>query len=186
MGMIELFLVAVGLSMDAFSVSVCGSLALRPAFRLREAIRFGAWFGGFQLLMPVIGYWAAYRVRSYIESFDHWIAFFLLLYIGINMIREAGEECPVNMESYSFSRMALLALATSIDALAVGVSFAFLDINIWHSAVLIGLVTFVFSFFGGLLGFKLGENSGGYAFKAGGSILCLIGLKILLEHTGYL
>ena len=94
MGMIELFLVAVGLSMDAFSVSVCGSLALRPAVRLREAIRFGAWFGGFQLLMPMIGYWAAYRVRSYIESFDHWIAFFLLLYIGINMIREGGGRMP--------------------------------------------------------------------------------------------
>lgn len=186
MGIIGLFLIAVGLSMDAFSVSVCGCLALRPAFRLREAVRFGAWFGGFQLLMPVIGYWAAYRARSYIESFDHWIAFFLLLYIGMNMIREAGEECPVNMESYSFSRMALLALATSIDALAVGVSFALLDINIWHSAVLIGLVTFAVSFLGGLLGFKLGENAGGYASKTGGMILCLIGLKILLEHTGYL
>ena len=87
-------LLGVGLAMDAFSVSVCGSLALRPAFRLREAIRFGAWFGGFQLLMPMIGYWAAYRVRSYIESFDHWIAFFLLLYIGINMIREGGGRMP--------------------------------------------------------------------------------------------
>ena len=186
MGMVELFLVAVGLSMDAFSVSVCGSLALRPAFRLREALRFGAWFGGFQFLMPVLGYWAAYQARSYIEQFDHWIAFFLLLYIGVTMIREAGQECPVGMESYSFSRMALLALATSIDALAVGVSFALLAINIWSSALLIGAVTFSFSFLGGLLGFKLGESAGSYASKTGGLILCLIGCKILLEHTGYL
>lgn len=186
MGIIELLLIAVGLSMDAFSVSVCGSMALRPARRALGAVKFGLWFGGFQLLMPILGYWAAYRFRSNIEAYDHWIAFFLLLYIGVNMIREAGKECPANLESYSFSRMALLAVATSIDALAIGVSFALLSINIWTSSLLIGITTFLFSFGGGLLGFKLGATFSSHAERTGGVILCLIGLKILLEHTGYL
>lgn len=186
MGIIELLFIAVGLSMDAFSVSVCGSMALRPASRMMGAMRFGVWFGGFQILMPIIGYWSAYRFRSAIEAYDHWIAFFLLLYIGINMIREAGKDCPVGLEGYSLSRMALLAIATSIDALAIGVSFALLDINIWVSSLLIGITTFLFSFWGGLLGFRLGRVFSSYAEKTGGVILCLIGLKILLEHTGYL
>ena len=185
MGIVELLLIAVSLAMDAFSVSVCGSLALTPSSRTAGALRFGAWFGIFQFLMPVIGYWVAYRAVEYIEAYDHWIAFLLLLYIGINMIREAGEEEDI-VESYSIKRMFLLAVATSIDALAVGVSFAVLDVNIWTSGLLIGIVTFVISFIGGTIGFKLGERFRSHATIAGGTILCLIGLKVLLEHTGFL
>ena len=185
LGIVELLLIAVSLAMDAFSVSICGSLALAPASRFAGALKFGAWFGAFQFLMPVIGYWAAYRAVEYIEAYDHWIAFFLLLYIGINMIREAGEEDEV-IESYSVKRMFLLAVATSIDALAVGVSFAMLEVNIWTSSILIGIVTFIISFIGGTIGFKLGERFRAHASRVGGLILCLIGLKVLLEHTGYL
>jgi len=184
-GFLELLLIAVSLAMDAFSVSICGSLALSPSSRLAGAFKFGAWFGVFQFLMPVIGYWTAYRAVEYIEAYDHWIAFFLLLYIGVNMIREAGEDSEV-IESYSVKRMFLLAVATSIDALAVGVSFAVLDVNIWTSSLLIGVVTFFISFLGGTIGFKLGERFRGCATRAGGLVLCLIGLKVLLEHTGYL
>jgi len=184
-GFLELLLIAVSLAMDAFSVSICGSLALAPSSRLAGAFKFGAWFGVFQFLMPVIGYWTAYRAVEYIEAYDHWIAFFLLLYIGVNMIREAGEESEV-IESYSVKRMFLLAVATSIDALAVGVSFAVLDVNIWTSSLLIGIVTFFISFLGGTIGFKLGERFRGCATRTGGLVLCLIGLKVLLEHTGYL
>ena len=161
MGFFELLLIAVSLAMDAFSVSICGSLALAPSSRFAGAVKFGAWFGAFQFLMPVIGYWTAYWAVEYIEAYDHWIAFFLLLYIGINMI-------------------------TSIDALAVGVSFAVLDVNIWTSSLLIGVVTFIISFLGGTIGFKLGERFRSHATRAGGLVLCLIGIKVLLEHTGYL
>ena len=185
MGIAALFIMAVGLAMDAFSVSICGSLALAPSSRFAGAVKFGAWFGLFQFLMPVIGFWTASWAVEYIEAYDHWIAFFLLLYIGINMIREAGEEAEV-IESYSVKRMFLLAVATSIDALAVGVSFAVLDVNIWTSSLLIGVVTFFISFLGGTVGFKLGEHFRSHATRAGGLILCLIGLKVLLEHTGYL
>lgn len=185
MGIVELLLIAVSLAMDAFSVSVCGSLALTPSSRTAGALRFGAWFGIFQFLMPVIGYWVAYRAVEYIEAYDHWIAFLLLMYIGINMIREAGGEEEV-VESYGIKRMFLLAVATSIDALAVGVSFAVLDVNIWTSGLLIGIVTFVISFIGGTIGFKLGERFRSHATIAGGTVLCLIGLKVLLEHTGFL
>ena len=185
MGFLELLLIAVSLAMDAFSVSICGSLALAPSSRLAGALKFGIWFGVFQFLMPVIGYWTAYRAVEYIEAYDHWIAFFLLLYIGVNMIREAGEEDEV-IESYSVKRMFLLAVATSIDALAVGVSFAVLEVNIWTSSLIIGVVTFGISFVGGIIGFKLGERFRAHASRTGGAILCLIGLKVLLEHTGYL
>ena len=185
MGFFELLLIAVSLAMDAFSVSICGSLALSPSSRFAGAVKFGAWFGAFQFLMPVIGYWTAYWAVEYIEAYDHWIAFFLLLYIGINMIREAGEDAEV-IESYGVKRMFLLAVATSIDALAVGVSFAVLDVNIWTSSLLIGVVTFIISFLGGTIGFKLGERFRNHATRTGGLVLCLIGLKVLLEHTGYL
>ena len=164
MSFFELLLIAVSLAMDAFSVSICGSLALAPSSRFAGAVKFGAWFGAFQFFMPVIGYWTAYWAVEYIEAYDHWIAFFLLLYIGINM----------------------LAVATSIDALAVGVSFAVLDVNIWTSSLLIGAVTFIISFLGGTIGFKLGEHFRSHATRTGGLVLCLIGLKVLLEHTGYL
>lgn len=185
MGVVELFFLAVGLSMDAFSVSICGSMALSPASRLKGAFSFGSWFGVFQFLMPVIGYFAAFWAHSYIERYDHWLAFLLLVYIGFGMIRESGKACEV-VTSYGKKKMFLLAVATSIDALAVGISFAFLNINVWTSSLLIGITTFIFSFVGGLVGFKLGDSLHAKAELAGGCVLCLLGVKILLEHLGYL
>ena len=183
MGIIEIILIGVGLSMDAFAVSVCGSMVLTPDNRLRGALRFGSWFGAFQFLMPVIGYFGAVSFRDYITEYDHWIAFFLLLYLGINMIREANEACHVKKD-YSVKEMAVLAIATSIDALAVGISLAFLNPDIWFASILIGVVTFAIAAFGGLAGFKLGAMAGKRADVAGGLVLIFIGVKILLEHTG--
>ena len=181
MGLAELLLLAVGLAMDAFAVSVCGSMVLIPDNRLRGALRFGSWFGAFQFLMPVIGYFGAVSFRDYITEYDHWLAFFLLLYLGINMIREANEACHVKKD---YSVKAVLAIATSIDALAVGISLAFLNTDIWSASILIGVVTFAIAAFGGLAGFKLGAMAGKRADVAGGLVLIFIGVKILLEHTG--
>lgn len=183
MGLAELLLLAVGLAMDAFAVSVCGSMVLIPDNRLRGALRFGSWFGAFQFLMPVIGYFGAVSFRDYITEYGHWLAFFLLLYLGINMIREANEACHVKKD-YSVKEMAVLAIATSIDALAVGISLAFLNTDIWSASILIGVVTFAIAAFGGLAGFKLGAMAGKRADVAGGLVLIFIGVKILLEHTG--
>ncbi len=187
MGFIELLLLSVSLAMDAFAVSICGSMVLAPEDRRAGALRFGIWFGGFQALMPIIGYFLAVSFIDYIRAYDHWIAFALLGYLGINMIREGleGEEEEIK-SSYSTKEMAVLAIATSIDALAVGVSFAFLDINIWLAATLIGVITLVISAFGGLVGFKLGTVVGQRANMIGGLVLICIGIKIVLEHTGFL
>ena len=180
MSLAELLLLAVGLAMDAFAVSVCGSMVLIPDNRLRGALRFGSWFGAFQFLL---GYYSAVSFRDYITEYDHWLAFFLLLYLGINMIREANEACHVKKD-YTVKEMAVLAIATSIDALAVGISLAFLNTDIWSASILIGVVTFAIAAFGGLAGFKLGAMAGKRADVAGGLVLIFIGVKILLEHTG--
>lgn len=187
MDFLTLFLIAVGLSMDAFSVAICKGLAMRRASVGRCAI-VGLWFGGFQALMPIVGYFVGVNFREAIESFDHWIAFALLALIGINMIREAlgkeeegvCEECE--KEALSARKMFPMAVATSIDALAVGVSFAFLNVDIWTSALAIGITTFVFSFGGVKIGNIFGARHKSKAELAGGIILILIGLKILLEH----
>ena len=185
MSLAELLLLAVSLAMDAFAVSVCGSMVLAPESRTAGALRFGLWFGFFQFLMPVIGYFAAASFRDYIVDYDHWLAFALLLYLGVNMIREAKEACEIK-KSYTTKEMAVLAVATSIDALAVGISLAFLNVNIWLSSTLIGVVTFVIAAFGGLAGFRLGSAVGARANICGGSVLICIGVKILLEHNGWL
>lgn len=187
MGFLELLLLAAGLAMDAFAVSICGSLALAPASRFGGAMRFGLWFGFFQALMPLVGFVCAVSFREYIETYDHWIAFILLTYLGFNMLREASaaDSCDLK-QHYSLREMLTLAVATSIDALAVGVSFAFLNVDIWTASFLIGLVTFIFSLIGGLAGFRLGERIGSRATMAGGCVLIVIGVKILLEHTGWL
>lgn len=185
MGFIELLLVAVGLAMDAFAVSICGSMALSPDSRTQGALRFGIWFGVFQALMPLLGYLAAVSFQSYIVDYDHWVAFVLLAYLGWNMISEATEACSIK-KSYTNKEMLVLAIATSIDALAVGVSFAFLQTNIWVAITLIGLVTFAIASFGGIMGFRLGSVVGKNANIFGGVVLIGIGLKILLEHTGFL
>ena len=182
MSLVELFLLAVGLSMDAFAVSVCKGLSM-PRVRVKHMLLCGAYFGGFQALMPLIGYLLGVRFQSMIERVDHWVAFVLLAIIGINMIREAlGSEEESLDASFSFKTMLLLAVATSIDALAVGVTFAFLNVQIVPAVCFIGAVTFVLSMLGVRLGSVFGTKWKQRAELAGGAILVLIGLKILIEH----
>ncbi len=185
MGLLELFLVAVGLSMDAFAVSICKGLSM-PKMRWKNALLAGVYFGGFQALMPAIGYLLGTQFEDAISSIDHWVAFVLLAVIGINMIREAvGEEESLD-DSFDVKTMLLLAVATSIDALAVGVTFAFLKVNIVFAVVFIGCTTFVFGIAGIKIGNVFGSRFRAKAQIAGGVILVLIGLKILLEHLGIL
>lgn len=185
MNFLELLLIAVGLSMDAFSVSVCKGLTTRK-FSLRMALTCGLWFGLFQALMPTVGYFLGAQFQEMIEAYDHWIAFGLLALIGANMIREAlskKEEESTN-GALDFKTMFLLAIATSIDALAVGVSFACIQVTLWSSVLIIGLTTFIFSVLGVKIGNVFGSKYEKSAGILGGIILILIGLKILLEHLG--
>lgn len=184
MSLFELFLIAVGLSMDAFAVAICKGLAMQKAGWKSMAL-VGLWFGGFQALMPVIGYIVGVQFKEAITAVDHWIAFGLLAVIGGNMIREAlsGEEESEDA-SLAAKTMVLLALATSIDALAVGVGFAFLDVNITAAAGFIGAVTFVLSAVGVKVGSVFGAKYKSRAEITGGVILILMGVKILLEHLG--
>lgn len=183
MDFITLLGIGIALSMDAFSVSICKGLATKK-FSLRTAVICGIWFGGFQALMPVIGYFLGAQFEHLIVAIDHWIAFGLLLLIGANMIREAlsddGSDEPDS--TTCLKTMFLLAVATSIDALAVGVSFAFLQVNIWISTLIIGVTTFIFSFGGVAIGNFFGSRYSKPAEITGGVILILLGTKILLEH----
>ena len=187
LSLLELFLIAVGLSMDAFAVSICKGLSTKK-LTARHYLIIGLWFGGFQAIMPAIGYLLGSTFERYITAVDHWVAFVLLSLIGAGMIREAlsKEEDRVN-DSFTPLTMLLLALATSIDALAVGITFALLpDVNIAAAVSFIGVITCVLS----AIGLKVG-NVFGLRYKAkaefvGGAILILIGLKILLEHLGIL
>lgn len=184
MGLLELFLIAVGLSMDAFSVSVCKGLATKK-LQFKHYVIAGLWFGGFQGLMPLIGYLLGSTFESYISSFDHYISFLLLTLIGFNMIRESRNKEREGDPSFGFKAMFLLAIATSIDALAVGVTFALLpNINILAAVLFIGSITFIFSAVGIRIGNIFGLRYKSKAEFTGGVILILIGLKILLEHTG--
>lgn len=185
MGLIELFVLAVGLSMDAFAVSVCKGLAMARC-DVKKAMTCGIWFGGFQALMPAIGYVLGRQFVDYITAIDHWIAFVLLAFIGGNMIREAvsGEEEETD-DSLDIKTMFLLAVATSIDALAVGITFAFLPgTNIVAAVSFIGIVTFVLSSLGVRIGNVFGMRYKKKAEIAGGAILLILGVKILLEHLG--
>lgn len=186
MGILELFLLAVGLSMDAFAVAVCKGLALKQVKPAQMAL-VGLWFGGFQALMPVVGYFVGVQFKDAITAIDHWIAFVLLAIIGGNMIREAfSKEEEEADASLSFKKMLPLAVATSIDALAVGVSFAFLDVQIGIAASFIGVVTFLLSAAGVKVGSLFGAKYKQRAELVGGAILVLLGVKILLEHLGFL
>lgn len=186
MSLWELFVIAVGLSMDAFAVSVCKGLTVkRPS--AGQCLTAGAWFGGFQALMPLLGWLLGKQFEGFITSVDHWIAFALLGLIGGNMIREAlsgGEDAQD--ASFAPRVMLGLAVATSIDALAVGVTFAFLQVNIAAAVLFIGAVTFTLSSAGVRLGGVFGGKLGSSAEIVGGAILILMGLKILLEHLGIL
>lgn len=177
----EIFILAVGLSMDAFAVSICKGLSLKR-MNWKGALLCGLWFGGFQALMPTIGYFVGTRCYAYIERFDHWIAFGLLVLIGANMLREAFGENEEVDASFGVKSMAVLAVATSIDALAIGISLACLQVSILTAAVLIGVTTFAFSFAGVKIGNLFGARFRKKAVIAGGVILIAIGLKILIEH----
>jgi putative Mn2+ efflux pump MntP len=184
MTFVELLLIAIGLSMDAFSVSICKGLTTKK-FSWRMALLCGLWFGFFQALMPVIGYFLGAQFQELIEAYDHWIAFGLLFLIGANMIREAlsKKEESANGD-LDVKTMFLLAIATSIDALAVGVSFACIQVKLWSSVLIIGITTFLFSVLGVKIGNVFGSKYEKSAGIIGGIILILIGLKILLEHLG--
>ena len=181
----ELLLIAVGLSMDAFAVSVCKGLSVKE-LKGRHVLLVGLYFGGFQALMPVIGWLLGYRFETLITEIDHWIAFVLLSLIGGNMIRESFSEDEELNDDFGVKTMLMLAVATSIDALAVGITFAFLSVKILPAAAAIGITTFLLSGVGILIGRAFGARWKSGAERLGGGILILIGLKILLEHLGIL
>ena len=185
MGFIELLLIAVGLSMDAFAVSICKGLSVQKV-KPKHAACVALYFGGFQALMPLIGYFLGSSLKTLIEAYDHWIAFVLLALIGANMIREAFSEEETQNDSFSFRTMFMMAIATSIDALAVGITFAFLVERIVPAVCLIGVITFLFSAAGVKLGNVFGTKYKSKAEFAGGVILILLGTKILLDHLGVL
>ena len=185
----ELFLIGIGLSMDAFAVSICKGLSMQKIDK-KYTLCIGLFFGGFQALMPLTGYLLGSQFSGYIERFDHWIAFVLLALIGFNMIKESREEEEEEEKPYAginFKELLILAVATSIDALAVGITFALLpDVNVPLAVCLIGITTFVCSAAGLKVGNLFGLKYKAKAELAGGIILILIGLKILLEHLGVL
>lgn len=187
MGFWELLLLAVGVSMDAFAVSICKGLSLQNGSG-RASVLCGGWFGGFQALMPLIGFFLGSLFAKYITAIDHWVAFGLLTILGFNMLKEAlskCEECENCNDDLSFRTMFVMAVATSIDALAVGISLSMAgNVNIFTAVALIGVITFFTSAMGVQIGSAFGAKLEKKAQLAGGVILCLLGLKILLEHLG--
>lgn len=191
MSFIGIFLIGVGLSMDAFAVAITKGITMKR-LHVKNALRIAGFFGLFQGIMPLIGWLVGVRFSVYVKKFDHWIAFILLALIGSKMVYEAikhGDECAVDAALgkeavLDYKELILLAIATSIDALAVGVGFAFLNVNILGSVILIAVTTFILSFIGVAMGRKLGCLFQKRAEIFGGITLVLIGLKILLEHTG--
>ena len=182
----EIILIAIGLSMDAFAVAVCKGLATEK-FSVKKMLTVGVWFGFFQALMPAIGFFLGTNFEKYIKSVDHWIAFVLLGIIGINMIRESRSCDDDGCDDMSFVTMLLLAVATSIDALAVGISFAFLGLeSIFMTVALIGVITLVLSAAGFWVGNRFGSKYKSRAELVGGIILIIMGLKILLQHLNIL
>lgn len=186
--MIEILLISVSVAMDAFAVSIGKGLTVTRV-RPVDVIKTALWFGGFQALFSLLGFFAANTFSKYVTAVDHWIIFALLAFIGGNMIREAfGEEEENSRETAQFDwrHMLPLAVACSIDAFAVGVSFAFMQVNIWFSVIVIGVVTGAFSAAGLYIGRVFGARWQKPAQIAGGAVLVLIGLKVLLEHLGFI
>lgn len=184
MGILAISLVAIGLAMDAFSVAICKGLSMEK-FDTKKAVIIGLYFGIFQALMPIIGYFLGNSLATIIADYDHWIALILLGIVGINMIREAfdKDDTEVN-DKVDFKSMIWLAIATSIDALTVGITFSFLKVNICFAALLIGIITYSFSIIGVMIGNKFGAKYKAKAEVTGGIILILIGIKIVIEHLG--
>ena len=186
MGLVEIILISVALGMDAFAVSVCKGLSLKK-MSWKKACIVGLYFGGFQALMPLIGFLLGSTFEEVVTSVDHWIAFVLLGIIGGKMIKEAfGEDSENRNDDLTPKTMTILAIATSIDALAVGITFAFLKVNVFFAVSLIGIITFALSVFGVKIGNKFGDKYERKAELAGGCILILMGIKILIEHLGIL
>lgn len=187
MGILELFILAIGLAMDAFAVSICKGLAMKKA-GLKEGLIVGLWFGGFQALMPLVGYLLGSAFKEYIVNVDHWIAFVLLALIGGLMIKESfSKEDEEADGSLCFKTMLVMAIATSIDAMAIGVSFGMLpNVNIWVAITFIGVITMALCMVGVKIGNVFGAKYKSKAELAGGIILVLLGVKILLEHLGIL
>lgn len=182
MGVLELLLLSIGLAMDAFTVSICKGISMRK-MNWKKAIIIGLYFGGFQALMPTLGYFLGTAFQSLVTSVDHWIAFVLLGIIGGEMIKESFEIDSENQnDDVSFKTMIILAIATSIDALAVGVTFAFLNVNLGLAVSLIGIITFILAVAGTKIGNRFGDKYEKKAEFVGGVILILLGVKILLEH----
>ena len=184
MGVLEILLLGIGLAMDAFAVSICKGLSMKK-MNWKNAIIIALYFGGFQALMPMIGYFLGTTFESLVTIFDHWIAFVLLSVIGGNMIKESfDKEEEKKNDDVDFKTMIVLALATSIDALAVGITFAFLDVNLLLAISIIGIITFIISILGVKVGNKFGDRYQNKAELVGGIILVVLGIKILLEHLG--
>ena len=183
MSMVELMIIAVGVSMDAFAIAICKGLSVEK-LKCKHMIVTGLWFGGSQAIMPLLGYVLGSGFRSVVESVDHWFSFILLAIIGVNMIRESKEEVENLDDSFSAKVMFPIAIADSIDALAVGVTFSFLKIKIVPAVMMIGLTTFLFSVAGVKIGNKFGAKYKAKAEMAGGIILIVMGLLILIEHLG--
>lgn len=182
MEILGLFILAVGLSMDAFAIAICKGLSVSKV-NVKHCIITGLWFGGFQALMPLLGYLIGNQFITYVAEFDHWIAFGLLFIIGINMIRESRSKEVEELEpDFSFFTMLLLSIADSIDALAAGISLGFEDINIWGAIAMISIVTFIFSVIGLKIGNKFGLKYKSKAELLGGIILICIGANVLIEH----
>jgi len=184
MGAIEILLISIGLAMDAFAVSVCKGLAMKK-MSWKKAIIIGLYFGIFQAVMPVIGYFLGTTFERFITNVDHWVAFILLVGIGINMVKEAFDKESENRnDNVDMKTMLVLSIATSIDALAIGITFACLKIHIVMPVITIGLITFIISVIGVKIGNQFGDKYGKKAEIMGGVILILLGIKILLEHLG--
>ena len=182
MGIIELILLSIGLGMDAFAVSICKGISMKK-MDWKKACIIGLYFGGFQAIMPVIGYFLGSTFENIITNFDHWVAFILLAIIGGNMIKESFNKESENInDDVNFKTMIILAIATSIDALAVGITFAFFNVNLILAITLIGVITFILSVIGTKVGNRFGDKYENKAEFIGGVILILLGLKILLEH----
>ena len=184
MDLFELFIIAIGLSMDAFAVAICKGLSM-DEIDIKKAGIVGLYFGTFQAAMPLIGYFFGVNLHDKIEFMDHWISFILLGFIGVNMIRESRNcECEAEGDSLNFKAMSILAIATSIDALIVGITFAFLNIDILSAALFIGIVTFSLSMIGVRMGSTIGNKCKSKAEIIGGLILIFMGSKILFSHLG--
>ena len=184
MSFIEVFIIGVGLSMDAFAVATCRGLEMKK-FNIKRALVIALFFGGFQALMPVIGYFLGVQFKDYITAIDHYIVFGLLLVLGGKMIIDSFEKEESNMgEKFGFTELLFMAFATSIDALAVGISFAFLSVKIFLAVAIIGITTFSLTIGGVYLGYAVGNKLKNKAELLGGIILILLGTKILLEHLG--